>query len=129
MNQVNISGRLTKDIDLRYTSGSQMAVARFTVAVNRAKNNGEADFIRVVVFGNQAENAERYIGKGCRVIVEGRLQTGSYENNKGETIYTTDVVANRVEFIDFRDDDETADEEQNIWDDYGFAQLNEEIPF
>jgi len=99
MNSVVLIGRLTKDPDLRYAAGSQTAVARFTLAVNRpfSKNN-EADFINIVVFGNQAENCGRYITKGRMVAVQGRIQTGSYEK-EGRRIYTTDVVADRVEFL------------------------------
>ena len=80
MNLVLISGRLTKDPEVRYTTGTQMAVAVFTLAIDRGKDkNGEdmgADFPRVTVFGRQAENCERYLTKGCRVAVQGKRQTG-----------------------------------------------------
>lgn len=102
MNSVQILGRICNDIELRY-SQNQMAIAQITVAVNRPKKNGEdqgADFIRCNLFGNQAENLQKYCQKGNRVLVEGRLRTGSYDKN-GEKVYFTDVNATRVEFIDF----------------------------
>lgn len=106
MNLVVLQGRLTKEPIVRYTPDSQLAIASFSVAVDRGKNkNGEdmgADFIPVKVFGKQAENCERYLGKGCRVSVQGRIQTGSYEKD-GQKVFTTDVIAQRVEFIDFKE--------------------------
>lgn len=103
MNRVQLIGRVTRDIEVRYTR-DEMAVASFTVAIDRPTKGGEkaSDFPRVTVFGRQAENCGKYVGKGCRVAIEGRLQTGSYERN-GEKVYTTDVIAERVEFIDFND--------------------------
>ena len=106
MNNVTLIGRLTRDPEVRYTSGTQMAVARFTIAVDRQfKRDGEptADFIPIVAFGKTAELCERYISKGRQVAVEGRIQTGSYTNKDGNKVYTTDVVANRVEFLEWGD--------------------------
>ena len=106
MNSVVLIGRLTRDPEVRYTAGSQMAVATFTVAIDRpVKAGGEkrADFPRVTVFGKTAENCERYLAKGRLVGVQGRLQTGSYQNKDGVTVYTTDVVADRVEFLEWGD--------------------------
>jgi single-strand DNA-binding protein len=106
MNNVALIGRLTRDPEVRYTSGTQMAVARFTIAVDRQfKRDGEptADFIPIVAFGKTAELCERYISKGRQVAVEGRIQTGSYTNKDGNKVYTTDVVANRVEFLEWGD--------------------------
>lgn len=100
-------GRLTKDPEVRYISKSQMAVAAFTVAINRDKdkhgNDRGADYIPVTAFGRQAENCERYLAKGRLVGVQGRIQTGSYTNKDGATVYTTDVVADRVEFLEWGD--------------------------
>ena len=76
-----------------------MAVARFTIAINRMKKDGGADFPNIVVFGKQAENCEKYLRKGSKVAIEGRIQTGSYEREDGTRVYTTDVVAERVEFL------------------------------
>ena len=133
MNSVNIIGRLTKDPEIRYTQ-SQMAVARFTVAVDRySKGEKSADFIPVTVFDRQAENCEKYIHKGSKVGVSGSIKTGRYEK-EGTTVYTTDVVANHVEFLDSVKNAETAresyakpEQEEAIPD--GFAALNEDVPF
>lgn len=107
MNSVVLIGRLTRDPEVRYISKSQMAVAAFTVAINRGKdkhgNDRGADYIPVTVFGRQAENCEKYLAKGRLVAVQGRIQTGSYTNRDGATVYTTDVVADRVEFLEWGD--------------------------
>ncbi len=106
MNSVNLIGRLTRDPEVRYTSGTQMAVASFTIAIDRMTREGaerQADFPRITVFGKQAENCEKYLVKGRKVAIEGRIQTGSYQNKNGDTVYTTDVVANRVEFLEWGD--------------------------
>lgn len=149
MNSVILLGRLTKDPKVRYTN-SNMAVARFSLAIDRPAKDGEkkADFPNIVVFGKQAENCERYLHKGQRAAVEGRLQTGSYERQDGSRVYTTDVVANRVEFIDWKTDDLS---DKNTYDDKqhenagntsdierqshtadvptGFEALDDDIPF
>jgi single-strand DNA-binding protein len=106
MNSVSLIGRLTRDPEVRYTAGSQMAVATFSIAINRYSKPGEeekADFPRIRVFGRQAENCEKYLAKGRLVGVQGRIQTGSYTNRDGATVYTTDVVADRVEFLEWGD--------------------------
>ena len=111
MNNVILIGRLTKDPEIKYTR-DQTAVATFTVAINRGKDkNGEdrgADFPRVVAYGRTAENCERYLAKGRLVGIQGRIQTGSYTNKDGVTVYTTDVVADRVEFLEWGDRNERA---------------------
>ena len=106
MNQVMLIGNLTKDPEVRYSTGqNQTAICRFTVAVNdRRKNqNGEWEdnpsFIPIVVFGKKAENCDKYLGKGSKVGITGKIETGSYVNKDGQTIYTTDVIANEVEFL------------------------------
>lgn len=106
MNNVVLIGRLTKDPDVRYVPESQTAVATFTLAINRPVRTGDekkADFPRITVFGRQAENCERYLAKGRLVGIQGRIQTGSYTNKDGQTVYTTDVVADRVEFLEWAD--------------------------
>lgn len=103
MNSVELIGRLIRDPEVKYTSGSQMAVTTFIIAIDRPKKQGEkkeTDFPRITVFGKQAETCEKYLKKGRLVAIQGRIQTGSYTNKHDETVYTTDVVANRVEFID-----------------------------
>lgn len=106
MNNVVLIGRLTRDPEVRYTSETQMAVARFSVAIDRPVRSGgekQADFPNVVVFGKQAENCERFLRKGRLVGIQGRIQTGKYTNKNGDTVYTTEVVANNVEFLDWGD--------------------------
>jgi single-strand DNA-binding protein len=102
MNSVILIGRLTRDPELVYTPGNQTAVTHFSIAVDRPTAQGkerQADFIRITTFGKQAENCDRYLHKGKQVAVNGRIQTGSYKNKEGQTIYTTDVIANNVEFL------------------------------
>lgn len=103
MNSVVLIGRLTRDPEVRYTD-AQMAVASFTIAIDRPVRAGgekKTDFPRVTVFGKQAESCERFLVKGRMVGVQGRIQTGSYKTQSGETRYTTDVVADRVEFLEW----------------------------
>lgn len=109
MNRVELIGRITRDPELRYTS-SNIATTRFTLAVNRPfqGQNGEqgTDFINVVVWRKQAENVQKYVSKGSLVAVEGRIQTGSYEKD-GQRIYTTDVVADSVQFLETKAQSQT----------------------
>ena len=105
MNKVILMGRLTRDPDVRYSNGKQAtAVARFTLAVDRrvARRDGEqtADFIGCVAFGRTAEFVEKYFRQGLKVIVTGRIQTGSYTNKEGQKVYTTDVVVEDQEFAE-----------------------------
>ena len=104
MNRVILMGRLTRDPEVRYTSGeNSMAVARYTLAIDRAiKKQGEqsADFINCVAFSKAAEFAEKYFRQGMRVLVSGRLQTGNYTNKDGQRVYTTDVILDSQECAD-----------------------------
>ncbi len=104
MNKVILMGRLTRDPEVRYSQGdSATAVARYTLAVDRRfKRDGEAsaDFINCVVFGKSAEFADRYFRQGLKVVVSGRIQTGSYTNRDGVKVYTTDVVVEDQEFAE-----------------------------
>ena len=128
MNQVVLLGRLTRDPEIRYTSGTQMAVATFTIAVDRPVKAGkekETDYPKITVFGKQAENCEHFTCKGKRVAIVGRLQTGKYDHN-GKTRYTTDVIADRVEFIDWK---EKAAENEYSEAPSGFSSIDEDIPF
>ena len=105
MNQVILIGRLARDPELSYTPNTQNAMCRFTIAVDRPRRQGEdagADFIRITVWGRQAETCDRYLSKGRQVAVQGRIQTGSYKNREGVTVYTTEVVASNVEFLGSR---------------------------
>lgn len=103
LNKIILIGRLTRDVELRYTESGK-AVANFTLAVDRPFKNQqgekEADFIRTVVWGKQAENCANYIGKGRLVAVSGRLQIRSYEGKDGQRRYITEVVAEEVRFLD-----------------------------
>lgn len=100
MNNVVLIGRLTKNPELAYGGQNRdIAVCRFTLAVDRPTQDKAADFIRIVVFRKQAETAHQYLAKGRQCAVEGRIQTGSYKDREGKTVYTTDVVANRVQFL------------------------------
>jgi len=108
MNKVILMGRLTRNPEVRYSAGdSSMAIARYTLAVDRRfarrgeDNNGAtADFISCVAFGRSAEFAEKYLHQGTKVVVTGRIQTGSYTNKDGQKVYTTDVVVEEQEFAE-----------------------------
>lgn len=99
MNKAILIGRLTKDPELRYAPGTGTAVCRFTLAVNRPYKKDETDFINCVAFGKIAETIAQYVLKGRQVAITGSIRTGSYENNAGNKIYTTDVVLDGFEFI------------------------------
>ncbi|SES69234.1 single-stranded DNA-binding protein [[Clostridium] polysaccharolyticum] len=103
MNKVSLVGRLTRDPDIRYSQESSMCVASFSVAVDRRfKRQGEqeADFISCKAFGKTAEFIQNYFFKGMKIGLTGRIQTGSYTNREGQKVYTTDVVAEEVEFVE-----------------------------
>ena len=104
MNHVVLIGRLVRDPEIRYSQGEKpMAVAKYTLAVDRRyKRDGEptADFIRCIAFGRNAEFAEKYMTQGRKFAVEGSIQTGSYQNKDGKTVYTTDVIVNGQDFCD-----------------------------
>ena len=105
MNKVELMGRLTRDPDVRWSQGQeQKCVARYTLAVNRRVKAQDgtipADFISCVAFGKAGEFAEKYLKKGVKICVVGRIQTGKYTNKNGETVYTTDVVIEEQEFAE-----------------------------
>lgn len=104
MNKVILIGRLTRDPDIRWSQGQdQTCIARYTLAVDRRiKKEGQqnADFISCVAFGRQAEFAEKYLYKGIKLAVTGRIQTGSYTNREGNKVYTTDVIVEGQEFVE-----------------------------
>lgn len=139
MNKVILMGRLTRDPEVRYSQGNEsMAVARYTLAVDRRfKRDGEAtaDFIQCVAFGKSGEFAEKYFKKGTKVIVEGRIQTGSYEKD-GQKVYTTDVVVEQQEFAESKNASEgsqAAVSQLSSAVGEGFMNIpdavNEELPF
>ena len=104
MNKVILMGRLTRDPEVRYSAGENaLAIARYTLAVDRRfRRDGEAtaDFISCVSFGRTAEFAEKYFRQGLKIIVSGRIQTGSYTNRDGQKVYTTEVVVEEQEFAE-----------------------------
>lgn len=105
MNKVILMGRLTRDPEVRYSQGENaLAIARYTLAVDRRFNRGgdenTADFINCVAFGKAGEFAEKYFRKGTKLLVSGRIQTGSYTNKDGVKVYTTEVIAEEQEFAE-----------------------------
>lgn len=144
MNSVNISGRLCGDPELRFIAGSGMAVCNFTLAVDKnisaskkkeleQQGKPTADFPRVVVWGKQAESCANFLKKGRRCIVMGSLQTSTYDDGNGGKRYSVDVLANRVEFLDFDDKKAPKKQESNNRDFYGDFTVEEDdsadIPF
>ncbi|WP_105301952.1 single-stranded DNA-binding protein [Anaerococcus marasmi] len=127
MNKVILIGRLVRDPELRYTQ-SQRAVCTFTLAVDKrlsrekknemeAQNRPTADFLRITVWGIPGENASKYLRKGSQCAVDGRIETGSYQDREtGKTVYTTDVVADNVEFIGSRSDNQSSSFNNNSYD-------------
>lgn len=115
MNNWSGIGRLTKDPAISYISETQMCVAKFIVAIDDGWGEKKrTDFIPVTVFGKKAESCERFLTKGKLVGIEGKIQTGSYINKEGQKVYTTDIVASKVEFLE--------------WDKKKTAQGNDDLP-
>ena len=144
MNNVVLIGRLTRDPELRYIPGSGTAVSTFTLAVDKglsrekrqemeSKNQPTADFIRIVVWGKMGENCANYLAKGRLVGVQGRIQTGSYDDKDGKKVYTTEVVANNVEFLEWGDSNKSPDTNTSNSDFGGVEGFhptnNDDIPF
>lgn len=142
MNNVVLIGRLVADPELRYLQGSGMAVSNFRLAIDRnlskekkaeyeQKGYPTADFINIVVWGKQAENCANYLVKGRLVGVQGRIQTGSYDADDGTKRYTTDVVANNIEFLEWGDKKESVNKKEENNESWGsFTPVNDEtIPF
>lgn len=119
MNKVLLIGRLTRDPELRYTSGDQKAVCKFTLAVNRPGRDAGADFIRIQVWERSAENCEKYLRKGSMVGIEGRITTSQYEKD-GKKLTLTEVRADRVDFLTVATPDDKPET---------FQEIQEELPF
>lgn len=133
MNKVILMGRLTKDPEVRYSQGNEStAIARYSLAVDRRfKREGEqtADFINCVAFGKQGEFAEKYLKKGTKIAITGRIQTGSYKNKDGQTVYTTDVVIEEQEFAESKTSQSNqAEEPTDKWVNIPEG-IDEELPF
>ena len=137
MNKVFLAGRLTRDPEVRYTQGDKpAAIARYTLAVDRRfKRDGDAnaDFINCVAFGKAAEFAEKYYKKGIKIIVSGRIQTGSYTNKDGQKVYTTDVVVEEQEFVESKSSSQNNSSGHTASGSDGFMNIpdgiDEEVPF
>lgn len=135
MNSVILIGRLTRDVELRYTDGTQMAVANFNLAVDRGKdkngNDKGADFPRITVFGKQAENCEKYLHKGSLCAVQGRIQTNNYQDQEGKTVYSTGVIADRIRFLDpvYKNQGDKPDNEQQGLEVDGYKVIDDDMPF
>jgi single-strand DNA-binding protein len=131
MNSVVLVGRLARDPELRFIPSSGMAVARFTLAVDKelfgekkqqaiSQGKPTADFISITVFGKQAENCANYLAKGRMCAVHGRISTGSYTSQTGEKRYTTDIIADRVEFIGGKDQSSSPQQGRPVQPDSSF---------
>lgn len=127
MNKVILIGRLVSDPEVKYTTGEkQTAIARYRIAVNRKfKKDGEqeADFISCVAFGKAGEFAEKYLAKGMKIAITGRIQTGSYENKEGQRVYTTDIIVEEHEFCESKN----ANNAENISDSAEVAALFDNV--
>ena len=137
MNKVILIGRIVRDPEVRYGGANNaVAVARYTLAVDRKyKKDGEqtADFINCVAFGKLAEFAEKYLKKGTKIAAIGRIQTGSYKNKDGNTVYTTDVVVEEQEFCESKSNNQQNAQGNNQQSNDGFMNIpddvDNELPF
>ena len=136
MNKVVLTGRIVRDPEIRYSTGEQnKAIAKYTLAVNRAFDHGKADFINCVAFGKAAEFAEKYFHKGNKVDVSGRIQTGNYTNKDGQKVYTTDVIVEEHEFGESKNANQSSDSRPEAFsaNGDGFIQIpdgiDESLPF
>ncbi len=131
LNKIILIGRLTRDVELRHTQQG-IAVANFTLAVNRKYNRDETDFINIVVWRAHAENCAKYIGKGSLVAVEGRLEIRKYQDKEGNNRYATEVVADDVRFLSTKSERSPQDNKsqaQDDWSDLGTEYTTDDVPF
>ena len=136
MNKVILIGRVVRDAEIRYSQGTNTTcIARYTLAVDRKfKQEGQptADFINCIAFGKLGEFAEKYLHKGIKIAVTGRIQTGSYKNKDGNTVYTTDVIVEEQEFCESKNSSGSSAEPQPKPDDSFMSipdSIDEELPF
>lgn len=141
MNKVVLIGRLTKDPELRFLPGNGTAVSKFNLAVDKnlskdkrqefeQQNKPTADFIRIVVWGRQAESSAQYLAKGRLVGIAGRIQTRSYENDNGQRVYITEIVAEQVQFLEWGDNKNNNSSNNGYGNMDGFQPVDDEdIPF
>lgn len=133
MNKCILMGRLTKNPEVRYTEKST-CVARYTLAVDRRFKRDEADFINCVAFGKQGEFAEKYLKQGTKIVISGRIQTGSYTNRDGKKVYTTDVVVEEQDFAESKGNSQEVIHKTQQKEEDDFLQVNtlddiDELPF
>lgn len=114
MNQVVLMGRLTKEVTVN--GDGDKKVAKFTLAVDRRFKKDETDFISCAAFGKSAEFSEKYLKKGTKIVLSGRIQTGSYTNKDNQKVYTTDVIAETIEFAESKKTDEESSSDTNFMD-------------
>ena len=128
MNKVILTGRLTKDVDLRTVQSTGNSVAKFTIAVNRDFKKDETDFINCTAFGKTAETIERFFTKGRPIMITGRIQVSSYDKD-GQKRYSTDVIVDNFEFM-LKDNTEQGQQSSTSYDDLGEGiDLDEDVPF
>lgn len=133
MNKVILIGNLTKDVEVRYTQTNNTMVASFSIAVSRKlKKDGEqtADFINIVAWGKTAEFVSKYFSKGMKIAIVGRIQTRTYDDDKGVKHYITEVVAEEVEFVEKKKDKEEIEEQEAIQNEDSYQISSEDdLPF
>ena len=140
MNNVVLIGRLTREVELKFIPSTGMAVAKFSLAVDRglygekkqeaeAKGQPTADFINITVFGKTAENCANYLSKGNKCAIQGRISTGSYTTQTGEKRYTTEVIADKVEFLEPKGQAQQQDNPDADEDVFEPVEDDEDIPF
>ena len=130
MNRFIGIGRTTADIELRYTPQTQTAVGTFTLAIPRQKKEDGSDFIRCKVWGKRAEVMSKYVLKGHKVGISGRIETGSYKNRDGVTVYTTEVIVDDFEFLEPRPQTVSQSPQQSFNDlPDGYDQVDDDLPF
>ena len=131
MNKCIMMGRLTKDPEIRYTNNGK-TVGSFSIAVDRRfKSEGqpEADFFNCTTFGKQAEFVEKYLKKGTKILIVGRIQTGSYTNKDGQKVYTTDIVVEEHEFVESKANNDSTDSKPADDNFMKFDGSSAELPF
>ena len=136
MNSVNLIGRLTKDVEVRSFSETQTSVCRFSIAIDRGKDKeGKSrgtDFPNILCFGKTAENMERYTSKGMLLGIQGKIQTGNYEKD-GKKFYTTEVLAERIEYLSFPKENEEKPSKNESFDENPYPSFgmltDDDIPF
>ncbi len=133
LNKCIFTGRLGKDPEVRYTQDSQMAIARFSLAIDKMDKEHTTGFINVVCFGKIGEFAEKYLKKGTKIELEAHVQPGSYQNKEGKTVYTYDFVAEKIDFAESKKASSDTTKSNTDGDNEGFSSIpddmDDELPF